>query len=136
MTTVERTDRPGWVIPILEKEFDDFETEGTAFLNGQREERLFIGFRLKQGVYGQRQPARQMVRIKLPFGGVTPEQLDVMAEVVERYAPLQKAHITTRQNFQMHHVPLQEMFQVLRRIDIQSAAIADARADAVAGAAA
>jgi sulfite reductase beta subunit-like hemoprotein len=116
MTTAERVDRPGRVIPILEKEFDDFETEGTAFLNGQREERQFIGFRLKQGVYGQRQPARQMIRIKLPFGGVTPEQLDAMADVTERYAPLKKAHITTRQCFQMHHVPLTDMFQVLRRI--------------------
>ncbi len=116
MTTAERTDRPGWVIPILEKEFDDFETEGTAFLDGQREERIFIGFRLKQGVYGQRQPGRQMIRIKLPFGGVTPEQLDVVGDVVERYAPLNKAHITTRQNFQIHHVPLPDMFHVLRRI--------------------
>jgi sulfite reductase beta subunit-like hemoprotein len=116
MTTTERTDRPGFVIPILEKEFDDFETEGTAFLNGERDERLFIGFRLKQGVYGQRQPARQMIRIKLPFGGVTPEQMDVLGDVVERYAPLKKGHITTRQNFQIHHVPLDEMFHVLRRI--------------------
>lgn len=116
MTTAARTDRPGYVIPILEKEFDDFETEATSFLNGQKEERLFIGFRLKQGVYGQRQPGRQMIRIKLPFGGVTPEQLDVLADVVERYAPLNKAHITTRQNFQIHHVPLTDMFHVLRRI--------------------
>jgi sulfite reductase (ferredoxin) len=116
MTTAERVDRPGYVIPILEKEFDDFETEGTAFLDGQREERLFIGFRLKQGVYGQRQPGRQMIRIKVPFGGVTPEQLDVLGDVVERYAPLKKAHITTRQCFQIHHVPLPDMFHVLRRI--------------------
>ena len=116
MTTVERVDRPGYVIPILEKEFDDFETEGTAFLNGEREERLFIGFRLKQGVYGQRQPGRQMIRIKVPFGGVTSEQLDVLGDVVERYAPLKKAHITTRQCFQIHHIPLPEMFHVLRRI--------------------
>ncbi|MFN8639742.1 MAG: nitrite/sulfite reductase [Dehalococcoidia bacterium] len=116
MTTAARTDRPGYVIPILEREFDDFETEATSFLNGQKEERLFIGFRLKQGVYGQRQPGRQMIRIKLPFGGVTPEQLDVLADVVERYAPLNKAHITTRQNFQIHHVPLPDMFHVLRRV--------------------
>ena len=38
----------------------------------------FIGFRLKQGVYGQRQPDVQMVRVKLPFGGVTPEQMEIV----------------------------------------------------------
>jgi len=114
MTTAERVDRPGHVIPILEKEFDDFATEAGEFLSGNREEAKFIGFRLKQGVYGQRQPARQMMRVKLPFGGVSPEQLEVFANVVEQYAPLRKGHITTRQNVQMHHIPLPEAVKVLR----------------------
>ena len=43
------------------------------------EETEFIGFRLKQGVYGQRQPDVQMCRVKLPLGGVTPEQMDTFA---------------------------------------------------------
>ena len=63
---------PGHVIPILEKEFDDFDTESTRFLKGELEGDEFIKFRLKQGVYGQRQPDVQMVRVKLPMGGVTP----------------------------------------------------------------
>ena len=79
-------------------------------------ENEFIGFRLKQGVYGQRQPDVQMVRVKLPFGGVTPEQMDAFADVVERYAPLNKGHITTRQNIQIHHVPLRDMESLLREI--------------------
>ena len=40
----------------------------------------FIGFRLKQGVYGQRQVERQMVRVKLPFGGINPDQLDAAGQ--------------------------------------------------------
>ncbi len=107
---------PGQVIPIIEREFDDFDNEAEAFLAEQLPEDQFIGFRLKQGVYGQRQPDVQMVRVKLPFGGVTPEQMDVFAEVVEKWAPLNKGHITTRQNIQIHHVPLRDMESLLREI--------------------
>ena len=67
---------PGHIIPIIEREFDDFDNEAEQFLAGQLEENQFIGFRLKQGVYGQRQPDVQMIRIKLPLGGVTPEQME------------------------------------------------------------
>src|ERR671936_706081 len=101
-----REDVPGHVIPILEREFDDFDNEAEKFLAGETPENDFIGFRLKQGVYGQRQANVQMIRVKLPFGGVTPEQMEAFAEAAERFAPLRKGHITTRQNFQFHHVPL------------------------------
>src|SRR4051794_3043972 len=107
---------PGHVIPIIEREFDDFDNEAEQFLSGELEEMQFIGFRLKQGVYGQRQPDVQMIRIKLPFGGVTPEQMDTFASVVEKYAPLNKGHITTRQNIQIHHVPLRDTELLLREI--------------------
>jgi sulfite reductase beta subunit-like hemoprotein len=107
---------PGHVIPILEREFDDFDTESTRFLRGERDEEEFIKFRLKQGVYGQRQPDVQMVRVKLPLGGVTPDQLDAFAEVIERYVPLRKGHITTRQNIQMHHVPLPDAAKLIREL--------------------
>jgi sulfite reductase beta subunit-like hemoprotein len=107
---------PGHVIPIIEREFDDFDNEAEQFLSGELEEHQFIGFRLKQGVYGQRQPDVQMIRIKLPFGGVTPEQMDSFASVVEKYAPLNKGHITTRQNIQIHHVPLRDTELLLREI--------------------
>ncbi|MGI8412094.1 MAG: nitrite/sulfite reductase [Solirubrobacteraceae bacterium] len=107
---------PGTVIPILEQEFDDFDTESTRFLQGDLAEDTFIKFRLKQGVYGQRQPDRQMVRVKLPLGGVNPEQLDAFATVIERYVPLGKGHITTRQNVQMHHVPLDEAAKLIREL--------------------
>ncbi len=107
---------PGSVIPIIEREFDDFDNEAEKFLSGELEENQFIGFRLKQGVYGQRQPDVQMVRVKLPYGGVTPQQMEAFASVVEKYAPLNKGHITTRQNIQIHHVPLRDMEALLREI--------------------
>ncbi|MGI8862891.1 MAG: nitrite/sulfite reductase [Solirubrobacteraceae bacterium] len=109
-------DVPGHVIPILEREFDDFDTESTRYLKGQLEEDTFIKFRLKQGVYGQRQPDVQMVRVKLPMGGVTPDQLDAFADVIERYVPLRKGHITTRQNIQMHHIPLPDAADLIREL--------------------
>src|SRR5215213_3897335 len=107
---------PGHLIPIIEREFDDFDNEAEKFLGGEIEEDQFIGFRLKQGVYGQRQADVQMCRIKLPMGGITPEQMEMFGDVVERWAPLDKAHITTRQNIQIHHVPLRDMAELIRQI--------------------
>jgi sulfite reductase beta subunit-like hemoprotein len=107
---------PGHVIPILEREFDDFDTEAGKFLRDETPEDQFIGFRLKQGVYGQRQADVQMIRVKLPFGGVTPEQLEAFADATEKWAPLKKGHITTRQNFQFHHIPLADAAKFIRQI--------------------
>jgi sulfite reductase (ferredoxin) len=107
---------PGHVIPILQREYDDFKTEATRFLAGDTPEDEFIKFRLKQGVYGQRQPDVQMIRTKLPFGGITPEQMEKFADVVEKYVPLNKGHITTRQNIQMHHIPLMDAEKAIREL--------------------
>jgi sulfite reductase beta subunit-like hemoprotein len=107
---------PGHVIPILQREYDDFKTEATKFLAGDTPEDEFIKFRLKQGVYGQRQPDVQMIRTKLPFGGITPEQMESFADVVEKYAPLGTGHITTRQNIQMHHIPLPDAEKAIREL--------------------
>src|ERR671912_2691041 len=111
-----REDVPGHIIPILRQEFDDFDNEAEQFLAGELEENQFIGFRLKQGVYGQRQPDVQMIRVKLPFGGITPEQMESFADVVEKHAPLNKAQITTRQNIQLHHIPLTDAAKAIRAL--------------------
>jgi sulfite reductase (ferredoxin) len=111
-----RENVPGHVIPILQREFDDFDNEAEKFLGGETSEDEFIGFRLKQGVYGQRQADVQMIRVKLPFGGITPEQMETFADVIERWVPLNKGHITTRQNIQMHHVPLRDAAALIREI--------------------
>src|SRR6187402_2133807 len=102
--------------PVLEREFDDFDTEAGSFLRGEQTEEQFIGFRLKQGVYGQRQPDVQMIRVKLPMGGVTPDQMDAFASVIEKYVPLNKGHVTTRQNIQLHHVPLPDAAKLIREL--------------------
>jgi sulfite reductase beta subunit-like hemoprotein len=107
---------PGHVIPILEEEFADFDNEAEKFLGGEIPEDQYIPFRLRQGVYGQRQADVQMIRVKLPMGGITPEQWEAFADVTERYAPMNKAHITTRQNIQLHHIPLRDAAALIREI--------------------
>ncbi len=111
-----RQDVPGHIIPILAAEFDDFDSEAEQFLRGDTDETEFIKFRLRQGVYGQRQPDVQMIRAKVPFGGITPEQMDAYADVVEQFTPLNKGHITTRQNIQLHHIPLREAAKAIRQL--------------------
>ncbi len=111
-----REDVPGHVIPILEREFDDFDTEAQQYLRGDTPEDEFIKFRLKQGVYGQRQADVQMIRVKLPMGGITPEQVEAFADVIEKYVPLNKGHVTTRQNIQLHHVPLPDAAKAIREL--------------------
>src|SRR3954452_25595118 len=107
---------PGHIIPILEREFDDFDSEARKFLDGRQGEDEFTPLRLRQGVYGQRQADVQMIRVKLPFGGINPEQMEAFADAAERWAPLNRAHITTRQNIQFHHIPLDDAAELIRFI--------------------
>ncbi len=107
---------PGHVIPIIEKEFDDFDTAAARFARGEMDQEEFDGILRPSGVYGQRQPDVQMVRVKIPFGGITPDQLEAFADVIERWAPLRKGHITTRQCIQVHHLPLEDLTLLMREI--------------------
>lgn len=77
------------------------------FQQGKIEEDKFKLFRLTRGVYGQRQPGVQMVRIKLPYGKVTSNQLVKIAEVSDKYAT-GNLHLTTRQDIQLHFVKMQD----------------------------
>jgi len=115
MTTVQepRKTTKG-VIPYLPEEIDHYEGEVGRFQREEIPADEFTRFRLKQGVYGQRQADVQMIRVKVPFGGVTADQMDALGDFAERYAPLKKGHITTRENFQFHHVPLLETPEALR----------------------
>jgi len=77
---------------------------------------VFRVFRLANGIYGQRQGGHnQMVRIKVPYGNITPEQLDMMAFIGETYSR-GWGHITTRQNIQFHFVKPDELTPTLRRL--------------------
>jgi sulfite reductase beta subunit-like hemoprotein len=104
------------VLEIIPEEIEDFETQVKKFRAGEWDETKFQAFRLKQGVYGQRQPDSQMVRIKAPFGGLTADQLDALGEVARRFAPLKKGHVTTRENFQFHHVSIDDTPEFMRVI--------------------
>ncbi len=73
-------------------------------------------FRLVRGTYGQRQlDDAQMIRVKIPQGMLTAAQLDVLADVAERYSR-GFGHITTRQNVQIHFVKLHDVEPAMRRL--------------------
>ena len=99
---------------VNEAELVHFEQTLRAFLDGRVDTDRFTAMRLQQGVYGQRQEGVNMVRIKLPGGRVTAAQLTAIAEGLERYARHDAVHITTRQDIQMHFVPLEHTPAVLR----------------------
>ena len=97
-------------------DIERFEVAIAQYLAGEIEEDVFRVIRLNNGVYGQRQGGtNQMVRIKLPAGTITPEQLELMAKLSTEYSR-GWGHITTRQNIQFHFVELTKMPALLREI--------------------
>ena len=111
------------IIPYMEQEVIEYKEEIKAFRAGHLEEAPFMSFRLHQGVYGQRQPNAQMFRIKVPGGVLTPEALEALGEIAERYAPLKKGHLTTRENVQIHHMTLEdcgEAMEILGRVGLST----------------
>ena len=76
----------------------------------------FTATRLQMGIYGQRQEGVNMVRVKLPGGRLNPKQLTVIADILEKYVQHDVVHITTRQDIQIHYVPLGDTPDVLRHL--------------------
>ena len=99
----------------LRAEIDRFEAEAQKFLGGEANPDAFKRFRLKQGIYGQRQSGVQMVRIKIPFGALTAEQTRTIAQISETYAT-GVSHVTTRQDIQLHFVKLERVPALLREL--------------------
>jgi sulfite reductase (ferredoxin) len=93
--------------PIVEKDILELEKKIRLFREGKIDEEKFRSLRLARGVYGQRQPGVQMIRIKLPYGKATSEQLKRIADVSDKYST-GRLHITTRQDIQIHYVSLDE----------------------------
>ena len=138
-------DRLTGVLPEeLAREIDIFETQIVLRKQGKVEERLFAESRLRRGVYGQRYDNGQrhdgkkvqhikygqeehtkgphtmwdapgMQRIKIPFGGLNARQLEVIAELAEEYSD-GIAHVTTRQDFQLHFVHIENTPTIMRRL--------------------
>jgi len=129
--------------PELRAEIDQFEAQLELRRKGMVDERVFAESRLRRGAYGQRYDngrrhdgvatrtldypteltkgpetlwdAPGMQRIKIPYGGLTPEQLDVLADVAEEHSD-RILHITTRQDVQLHFVHLDDTPTIMRRI--------------------
>jgi sulfite reductase (ferredoxin) len=128
----------------LARELDIFETEIALRKQGKVDERLFAETRLRRGCYGQRYDNGQrhdgiqvqkiaypsgdltkgphtmwdapgMQRIKIPAGGLNAAQLETMAELAEEYSD-GIAHVTTRQDFQLHYVHIEDTPTLMRRL--------------------
>ena len=134
----------GQIDPERGCEIDIFETQLELGRIGKLDEKILAETRLRSGVYGQRYdngqrhdglriqqlefPSGQvtkgpktmwdapgMVRIKIPFGGVTPAQMKVLAEVAEEYSH-GILHVTTRQDFQLHYIHIDDTPELMRRL--------------------
>ena len=90
---------------LVREEIETFRRKAQAFLDGQITEDDFRPFRLKHGIYGQRQPGVQMVRSKIPSGMLTAAQAGQLARVADEFGG-GRGHLTTRQNVQFHFVAL------------------------------
>jgi sulfite reductase beta subunit-like hemoprotein len=100
--------------PDVADEIAKFEEAVTAYLAGDLAEDVFRVMRLNQGIYGQRQGGtNQMVRVKIPHGRITPDQLEMLGSISELYSR-GWGHLTTRQNVQFHFVDLRQVPEVLR----------------------
>jgi sulfite reductase beta subunit-like hemoprotein len=99
----------------VREEIERFRAKAQQVLAGAVTEDEFRGFRLRYGIYGQRQQGVQMVRTKFPSGMVTAAQLERLAEVADEFAG-GKGHLTTRQNIQYHFVPLTRVSDLMHKL--------------------
>jgi sulfite reductase (ferredoxin) len=107
---------PKLIDPELADDIAKFEGLLADHLAGRVDEDAFRVFRLNNGIYGQRQGGHnQMVRIKFPYGSVTAPQLELLADVSERYSR-GWGHLTTRQNVQFHYVQLERVPDLMREL--------------------
>jgi sulfite reductase beta subunit-like hemoprotein len=93
---------------VVREEIETFRARSLAFLAGEITEDQFRPFRLKHGIYGQRQAGVQMVRCKIPGGLLTVPQLEQLGRVADEFGG-GRGHLTTRQNIQYHFVPLERV---------------------------
>ena len=126
------------------REIDIFETQIQLKKQGKVDDKVFAETRLRRGTYGQRYdngqrhdgvttraleyPSGQLLkgpetlwdapgmqRIKIPFGGINPEQMETLADLAEEYSD-GICHITTRQDVQLHFVHIEDTPDIMRRL--------------------
>ena len=98
----------------LEKETDTFANQVKLYRQEKLSDDDFRRYRLQHGAYGSRlRPDYSMIRIKVPGGEITPNQLERIAQLSESFS-IGSAHVSTRQNIQLHWVQLEDVSEVMR----------------------
>jgi sulfite reductase (ferredoxin) len=105
--------------PIVAKDIIDLERKIRLFREGKIDDDKFRSLRLVRGIYGQRQPGVQMIRIKLPLGRVTTKQLRRIADISDEYAS-SNLHATTRQDIQIHFVSLDRTPELWTKLELDN----------------
>lgn len=111
--------------PIVEQDIIDLNKKIQLFHEGKIEEDKFKSLRLARGVYGQRQTGVQMVRIKIPFGKMTANQLKRIADISEEYGS-GNLHATTRQDIQIHYVSLDRTPELWAKLEQEEITLREA----------
>ncbi|MEL6303525.1 MAG: HEPN domain-containing protein [Bacteroidota bacterium] len=111
--------------PVVERDIIELEKKIRQFKGGEVDEEKFRSLRLARGVYGQRQPGVQMIRIKLPYGKVTSNQLLRIADVADEFST-GRLHITTRQDIQIHYVDLERTPELWAQLERDSVTLREA----------
>src|SRR3954452_18035087 len=96
----------------VRQEIETFRTKALSHLAGEITDADFRPFRLKHGIYGQRQAGVQMVRCKIPSGLLTAAQVGQLARIADEFGG-GRSHLTTRHNPQYHFVPLGQVADLM-----------------------
>ncbi len=110
---------------IVEKDIIELDKKIREYRQGELDEDRFRSLRLARGVYGQRQPGVQMIRIKIPYGKLSTRQLRRISDVADEYST-GKLHVTTRQDIQIHYVSLDRTPQLWEELEKDSITLREA----------
>lgn len=116
--------------PVVEKDIIELANKIAQFKDGKLDEEKFRSLRLARGVYGQRQPGVQMIRIKIPYGKMSGQQLLRICEVTDEYSR-GKMHTTTRQDIQIHYVSLDRTPELWAELEQDNITLREACGNAV-----
>ena len=111
--------------PVVQQDIINLENQIRLFREGKVHDDKFRSLRLARGIYGQRQPGVQMIRIKLPFGKVSFKQLLRIADISDEYAS-SNLHLTTRQDIQIHYVSLDKTPELWSKLEQDDVTIREA----------
>ncbi|AYB34985.1 HEPN domain-containing protein [Chryseolinea soli] len=102
--------------PVVARDIIDLSKKIQLFRDGKIDDEKFRSLRLARGIYGQRQPGVQMIRIKLPFGRLSTKQIRRIADISDEYAS-STLHATTRQDIQIHYVSLDKTPELWAKLE-------------------